>query len=90
MERLSKEQMESAELVYNAQECQEGVIYRSPNADKYAFITKRDTIIKPGKVRYNFNEFDSAGVFVRCKDVCSTSNFRRIMGYIGVRLTKEP
>lgn len=88
IERLSKEQMESAELIYNAQECQEGVIYKSLKADKYALITKRDTIIVPGKRRYNFNEYDSAGVFVRCKDVCSTSNFRRIMGYIGVRLKK--
>lgn len=88
IEKLSKEQMESAKLIVNAQKCEQGIIYRSPKADKYALIVKRDTIIKPGKVRYNFNEYDESGVFVRCKDVCSTSNFRRIMGYIGVRITE--
>ena len=49
IEKLSKEQMESAELIYNAQECQEGVIYKSPKADKYALITKRGTAIPKNK-----------------------------------------
>ncbi len=81
--KLNSEQIINAQLIYNAQKCQEGIIYKSPSSDKFALITKRDTIIKPGKVRYNFNEYDKTGMFIRSKEVCSTSNFRKIMGYVG-------